>query len=45
MSKTGKVVQIIGPVTPEYIVTLAVAADADGKKLPAKITVAQGETK
>jgi len=35
--------QIIGDEEPEYELNLTVAADADGKELPAKITFEKGE--
>jgi hypothetical protein len=35
--------QIIGSTQPEYQLTLTVAADADGKEIPAKISFEKGE--
>ena len=37
--------QIIGDVEPEYALELTVAADANGNKIPAKITYEKGEQK
>jgi hypothetical protein len=37
--------QIIGDAEPEYELELAVAADADGKEIPAEITCEKGENK
>jgi len=37
--------QIIGEAEPEYELDLAVAADADGRELPAKLNLQRGETK
>lgn len=37
--------QIIGDIEPEYELKLAVAASADGKQIPAKITFEKGEPK
>jgi len=37
--------QIIGDVEPEYELELNVAADADGKEIPAEITFEKGEIK
>ena len=37
--------QILGDAEPEYELDLTVAADADGRKLPAKLTLERGEVK
>jgi hypothetical protein len=37
--------QIIGALEPEYELELAVAADADGNKIPAELTFEKGESK
>lgn len=37
--------QIIGDVEPEYELELTVAADAEGKQIPAKINLEQGDKK
>jgi len=37
--------QILGDDEPEYELDLTVAADADGRKLPAKLTLERGEVK
>jgi hypothetical protein len=38
-------VQIIGDIQPQYEIKLIVAANADGKEIPCKVTTAQGEQK
>ena len=37
--------QILGDAEPEYELDLTVAADADGRKLPAKLSLERGDTK
>ena len=38
-------VEVIGEPEPEYVVKLDVAASAEGKKIPATVTLAKGERK
>ena len=37
--------QITGPTRPEYVAQLQTAASADGKRIPATLTIGQGDTK